>query len=217
MARRGRRMSRNGQHGVAAVEFALVLPILLALILGIVTAGLGYNNVLGLAEGVREGARFGATLGPDASTWNAAVVQQHTVDSTFLNVSGHPVVVDSTMVCTQLVMAPSTVISASSCAAGMPSAPANPAGVIAGTSLVKVWAKIPVTFKFILIPVQTIQVNRQSVSIYERGTCSSVGPAAAPPQPVNRGQWRSSWPSACPLSLSLPPWSSTWVWQGRTR
>jgi Flp pilus assembly protein TadG len=168
MARRGRRMSRSGQHGVAAVEFALLVPILVALLSGIISAGLGYNNVLGVAEGVREGARFGATL---PLPWSGTTVQQHTIDATFLNVSGHPIVVTSAMVCTQLVSAPNTVVASSSCDASMPAAPANPAGVVAGTCLVKVWAKIPVTFKFILIPAATVQVNRQSVSIYERGTC----------------------------------------------
>jgi hypothetical protein len=182
MARRGRRMSRSGQHGVAAVEFALLVPILVALLSGIISAGLGYNNVLGVAEGVREGARFGATL--PAAGWSGATVQQHTIDATFLNVPNHPIVIDSTMVCVQLVRAPSTVVASypSSCPLDSPRAkpqglapavpqPANPAGVIAGTCLVKVWAQIPVTFKFILIPVQTVWVVRQSVSIYERGVC----------------------------------------------
>jgi hypothetical protein len=77
------------------------------------------------------------------------------------------------MVCTQLVRAPATVVSSIYGATCGPasSAPANPAGVSAGVCLVKVWARITVGLTFILIPSQNITVNRQSVSLYERGTC----------------------------------------------
>jgi Flp pilus assembly protein TadG len=171
MARSHRRLPKRAQRGAIAVEFALVLPLLAALLMVIITAGLGYNRSLGVGEGVREGARFGATL--DSATWSGAVVQQHTIDATALNVSGQPVVVTSAMVCTQLVRAPATVVSSAIGATCGPAsnAPANPAGVSAGTCLVKVWARITVSLTFILIPPQDIIVNRQSVSLYERGTC----------------------------------------------
>jgi Flp pilus assembly protein TadG len=169
MARRGRRMSSHDQRGAAAVEFAIILPILAALLLGIINLGLGYNKVLGLAEGVREGARFGATL--SSPGWSGATVQQHTIDSTFLNVAGHPVVVDSTMVCAQLVRAPSTVVASSSCSLTT-AAPLNPVGIPDGTCLVKVWAELPVKVSFVPpVPAVTVTVKRQSVSLYERGTC----------------------------------------------
>jgi Flp pilus assembly protein TadG len=171
MARTRRRLSAHSENGAIAVEFALVLPLLAALLMVIITAGLGYNRTLGVGEGVREGARFGATL--DSATWSASVVQQHTIDATALNVSGQPAVVTSAMVCTQLVRAPATVVSGiygTDCGPAS-SAPANPTGVSAGTCLVKVWARITVGLTFILIPSQNITVNRQSVSLYERGTC----------------------------------------------
>jgi Flp pilus assembly protein TadG len=158
---------KRPQNGSVAVEFAILMPILVALLSGIVTAGLGYNNVLGLADGVREGTRFGATAVIDSS-W-ASSIQSKTVDLTNLNVNGKTVLSNSN-VCVQLVRAPSTVVQASSCSLTAP-APGTPSGVTAGTCLVKVWAQIPVTLKFILLPSTTINVVRQSVSLYERGTC----------------------------------------------
>ena len=59
------------------VEFALVLPILMALILGLVTGGAAYNRKLSMTNAVREGARFGATLdGTNGTTWTTAVQQR---------------------------------------------------------------------------------------------------------------------------------------------
>jgi Flp pilus assembly protein TadG len=177
MARERCRRRRNpDERGVSAVEFALVLPLLLALMLGIITAGLGYNNVLGLSDGVREGARFGATT-LNGAGWGAAV-QQQTIDLTYLNRTGQNVVTAS-MVCAQLVKttaSTNTVLAYSSnCAQPVSpptnqagAVPANPSGVPVGTCLVKVWGTIPVKVEFILIPTQTIQVIRQSVSLYER-------------------------------------------------
>lgn len=51
----GHRSTRDG--GAAAVEFALVVPILLGLMLGIVDYGLWFGDSLNVRQGVREGAR----------------------------------------------------------------------------------------------------------------------------------------------------------------
>lgn len=50
------------QHGVAAVELVLILPLMLAVLLGTIAIGAAYYQKLGLTEGAREGARYGATL-----------------------------------------------------------------------------------------------------------------------------------------------------------
>jgi hypothetical protein len=44
------------------VELAIVIPVLVMLLLGIVSAGSVYNQKLSLTNGAREGARYGATL-----------------------------------------------------------------------------------------------------------------------------------------------------------
>ena len=57
---RRRQPSRN-DRGAAAVEFALLMPIALAVLFGIVSAGLAYFHKVGLASDVREAGRYGAT------------------------------------------------------------------------------------------------------------------------------------------------------------
>ncbi|OQA22566.1 MAG: TadE-like protein [Actinobacteria bacterium ADurb.Bin346] len=48
----------NNQSGAAAVEFALILPILATLFCGILYLGVAYNNWIALTHAAREGARL---------------------------------------------------------------------------------------------------------------------------------------------------------------
>ncbi|MEY2430808.1 MAG: hypothetical protein QOC92_533 [Acidimicrobiaceae bacterium] len=52
------------------VEFALTLPLLVMLLMGMFTGGIVLNQKLAIANGVREGSRFGATL-PVATSCSA--------------------------------------------------------------------------------------------------------------------------------------------------
>lgn len=67
---------RNGgrEHGASAVEFALVLPILVLLVFGIITFGIVFARSQGMEAAAREGART-ASLGRsvDSSRVEAAV------------------------------------------------------------------------------------------------------------------------------------------------
>ena len=67
------RADRASERGAAALEFALVLPILLMLVFGIITFGRAYHAKVQLAGGVREGARALA-LGKTAGEAQAATV-----------------------------------------------------------------------------------------------------------------------------------------------
>src|SRR5215831_13065346 len=58
--------SRASDRGAAAVEFALVLPILVILIFGIIDFGRMLNAKITLTEAAREGARATALVGADA-------------------------------------------------------------------------------------------------------------------------------------------------------
>jgi len=58
--RRHRRV--GGERGTALVEMALVLPIALALMLGIFSGGSAYFKKISLVDAAREGARYGASL-----------------------------------------------------------------------------------------------------------------------------------------------------------
>ena len=48
----------RGDRGAAAVEFALVLPLLIAMILGMIDFGRAYNQQITLTQLAREGARL---------------------------------------------------------------------------------------------------------------------------------------------------------------
>jgi Flp pilus assembly protein TadG len=58
---RSPRRRTRGQRGAAAVEFALVLPLLVMFLMGIITGGFAYFEKISTADAMREGARFGAT------------------------------------------------------------------------------------------------------------------------------------------------------------
>lgn len=84
----GRLRVPRSERGASAVEFAMVLPILVMLLFGITTSGLSYSQSIGVANAVREGARLGATSDacgatPPAgctatagSAWADAVIQR---------------------------------------------------------------------------------------------------------------------------------------------
>ncbi len=48
------------QKGAAAVEFAIILPILIMLVFGIIEFGIAYNNWISLTHAAREGVRLAA-------------------------------------------------------------------------------------------------------------------------------------------------------------
>ncbi|GAA1889756.1 hypothetical protein GCM10009715_39470 [Paeniglutamicibacter psychrophenolicus] len=50
-------MSKTDQRGASAVEFAIVLPLLLTLLLGIIEFGFLFNQQISLTQAAREGAR----------------------------------------------------------------------------------------------------------------------------------------------------------------
>ncbi len=69
----------RGDRGAVLVEFALVLPLLVTLLLGMLSGGLAYNQKQQLTHATREGARYGATLPQNqifsgsGVTWQSAV------------------------------------------------------------------------------------------------------------------------------------------------
>ncbi|NCO65393.1 MAG: pilus assembly protein TadG [Candidatus Aquicultor secundus] len=58
--------SLHNENGASAVEFAIVLPLLLTLILGIMQFGLIFFNYISITHAAREGARWAALEQPDA-------------------------------------------------------------------------------------------------------------------------------------------------------
>lgn len=162
---RTRTAARQHQGGGVAVEFALVLPLVITLLLGTVTAGVAYSRALGVTNAVREGARFGATTVNDGS-W-ATNVLQRTKDTHFDSGSS------STQICAQLVKntgaaaaVPTSVLDATvSCGAG--AAPTPPV-VDSGKCVAMVWAARGFEIDTGMLPPFTGTIQRQSVSRYER-------------------------------------------------
>lgn len=58
------RRLRKSERGASLIEFALVLPILLALVMGIIEFGWLFNGYITITGAAREGARF-AVVGKD--------------------------------------------------------------------------------------------------------------------------------------------------------
>jgi Flp pilus assembly protein TadG len=79
-------MSRGSERGAVAVEFALLVPILIMILLGIMEFGRAYNVQASLTNAAREGARSVAisTIEADAitATKNAAPTLNPQLNST---------------------------------------------------------------------------------------------------------------------------------------
>jgi len=86
---------REGRRGQSLVEFAVVFPVFILLLAGMVDFGLGlYANVT-IINAAREGARLGVTLQPmDPNTIDARVRAM----STGLNTNDPPLTVTTTCV-----------------------------------------------------------------------------------------------------------------------
>lgn len=72
-------MAKNSERGAVAVEFAIVLPVLVLLIMGIAEFGRAYNTQLTLTNAAREGARVmaitqDATAARGATKSSAALI-----------------------------------------------------------------------------------------------------------------------------------------------
>jgi Flp pilus assembly protein TadG len=60
MYRRSSRRRRGGDRGAAAVEFAIVFPVLMLIVFGIIDFGRALNDQITLTQAAREGARLEA-------------------------------------------------------------------------------------------------------------------------------------------------------------
>lgn len=58
-------MPRGREHGASAVEFALILPLLIVLVFGIIEFGLAFSRLQGLQAAAREGGRVAAVAGDE--------------------------------------------------------------------------------------------------------------------------------------------------------
>jgi Flp pilus assembly protein TadG len=151
------------ERGAALVEFALLLPVLAALVLGVFSGGLAYNRKITITNAVREGARFGSTL-PFDGDW-ATTVRQRVLDT-----STGELTTDS-QVCVKMLRTPSDTIQQT---AGCPFPsvePATPSGVPANTCIVKVWAQRSASLEVFFFS-RTVNLSGRAVGLFERfDTC----------------------------------------------
>jgi hypothetical protein len=71
MTRRPRHGDERESSGQALVEFALILPVFLLVLMGMLEFGSAYDHRNAMAYAVREGARVGASLGKGGTTPDA--------------------------------------------------------------------------------------------------------------------------------------------------
>lgn len=169
--RRTARLNTN-EAGAVAVEFALVLPILVMLLLGITTTGLSYSHAIGVTNAVREGSRFGATTDATVgATWAADTIKR--VRGTQFDDPS-----DETAVCVQLWKVGTGAVSGD-CSQGAVTPPlalpvtANdppevPSGVPTGACIVRVVAARNFSINIAIVPVWNRVHVSSSVARYER-------------------------------------------------
>lgn len=170
----GRVRRHREDRGAVAVEFALVLPLLIMLLFGVTTTGLAYSDHLAITNAVREAARLGASTPYDPANptiWGDSVQQR--VEQVYFNASSS---INDNQICVQLVdSSGNEKASPSDSNAGCGTAPTAPAAVVAGSCLVKVWVSKPQEISLVVFPKFTFNIGAESVSYYGRtvGACSA--------------------------------------------
>ena len=169
------------QRGAVAVEFAIILPVLLMLLFGITTAGISLSQAIGLSNAVREGSRFGATNHPAAATlpYNNAQWTTWATD-TISRVRGTQFDDPSsaTAVCVDMyIVGTGTIAGSQLCNQGSgqvqppldaTSAPSvSTSNIAAGTCVVRVWSARKFSINLVVTPVQAGLVKRSSVARFE--------------------------------------------------
>ena len=69
----GKLQRREKERGSVLVEFALIFPILVMLLVGTISGGFLYDEKLSLSYAAREGARYGSTHDRTDPLWAASV------------------------------------------------------------------------------------------------------------------------------------------------
>lgn len=85
-----RKSITRGKKGQSVVETALVLPIIILLLMGIIDFGLLFSNYLVITNACREGAREAAVGYTDSEIVNAVISMSSTLDQSKLKVTVSP-------------------------------------------------------------------------------------------------------------------------------
>ncbi|MDP3892585.1 TadE/TadG family type IV pilus assembly protein [Nocardioides sp.] len=163
------------ERGAAAVEFALVVPLLLMMLFGTITTGLTFADHLSATNAVREAARYGAAADVGSAGWAASVKDRLT--QVYFNAGE---TVNDDQVCVRLVQAGGTAPAGPQFAhtgANCGPAPALPSNMAAGSCAVLVWMQRPQTIRPLMIPDLNFMTRAESVAYYGRvagTTCTAL-------------------------------------------
>ena len=150
------------QRGAAAVEFALVVPVLLLILFGMIWTGFVFSDHLSATNAVREGARYGAAADASSSSWATSVRDR--VKEVYFNAG---TTVTDAQICVKLVQSTGTTV-ASTLGQDCGTEPSTPSNMTAGSCAVKVWVQRPETIRLIVVPDLSFDIGAQSVAYYGR-------------------------------------------------
>jgi hypothetical protein len=151
----------RAERGAAAVEFALVLPLLVVLMFGMVWTALAYSDHLSVTNAVREGARYGSAIDYSDPSWATSVRDR--VKQVYYNAGG---TLTDNEICVRLLQSDGTILSSwtgTSCG-GAPTAPS----MSAGSCAVMVWVKKPRKVELVVFPTMHFDIGARSVGYYGR-------------------------------------------------
>lgn len=156
------RRTHEADRGASLVEFALIAPVLFALLLGMITGGLALSKKNSMENAVREGSRFGATL-VESGTWATAVRDR------VVELAGGDL--DAGDVCVKLIQkaadaSPETVRESTSCTLPAGAEP-QATNVPAGQCAVKVWARQSSDLNVIFFS-RSLTLGAENINRYER-------------------------------------------------
>lgn len=160
---RGMRRRARGDRGAALVEFALVAPLLFALLLGTITGGLALSRKNSMTNAVREGARLGATLDQAAPGGWAESVRDRVRELSDGDLQNGQICVELLVVGE---VSPQKEWYGSTDCKGWESEPST-GGIPAGDCVVKVWGHRTSDLEVVLWS-RVLPLNAGAVSLYER-------------------------------------------------
>jgi Flp pilus assembly protein TadG len=166
---RPRRACRD--DGAALVEFAIIMPVLVMLILGMITGGFALSQKNSMTNAVREGARLGATV-PNDPDW-ATHTRQRVIDLAAGDLTLE-------QVCVQLARKDATgeTVHQSApvnCPAAVGTPPAFPAGTGVDDCVVKVWARRTSDLNALVFR-YPLTLEATAVARFERGVAGVCNP-----------------------------------------
>jgi len=152
--------SRRGrsERGAALVEFALLAPLIFALLMGMFTGGMSLSRKNSMTNAIREGARFGSTLTEDVS-WAA------NVQARVAALAGGDLA--ASQVCVVLVKKGTSSDSVRQSAGSGCGTEPSTAGIPVGECAVKVWSQRQSDLEVIFFS-RTLTLQAGAVSRYER-------------------------------------------------